>query len=150
MKKLSLVLCILMLISMVACRKVENDIDRVGDNVRNGIDNVGDNIQGDIRDIVGNNENDDIVNEDIGNVFTGSAQGYGGEVRVRVTMNGDDIESVIASGENETQDVGSLALEEIPKRIEGANSTEVEVVSGATITSNAVKEAVREALTKRN
>ena len=78
--------------------------------------------------------------------MTGSAQGYGGEVTVTVKVNGDDIVSVEAVGEDETQGVGSLAIEELPDKIEEADSTEVDGISVATKTSDAIKQAVDKAL----
>ncbi|RBP46924.1 FMN-binding protein [Garciella nitratireducens] len=84
--------------------------------------------------------------EDI--TLEGSAQGYGGEVTVTVVKNGDDIVSVEAVGENETEGVGSKAIEQLPKKIEEADSPDVDVISGATITSNAIIEAAKDALSK--
>ncbi|HRC81312.1 MAG TPA: FMN-binding protein, partial [Sedimentibacter sp.] len=74
------------------------------------------------------------------------AQGYGGEITVTVVVNGDDIVSVEAMGENETEGVGSLALEQLPDKIEQANSTDVDDISGATKTSQGIKQAVENAL----
>lgn len=81
-----------------------------------------------------------------GVTLEGSAQGYGGEVAVTVVKNGDDITSVEAVGEDETEGVGSKAIEQLPGAIEEADSTDVDVVSGATVTSNAIIEAVNKAL----
>ena len=132
MKKLALILCALMLISMVAC--AGNDNDKVGDT---GTINTG---------TTGTNNTGTTGTTDNGNVLTGTAKGYGGDVTVTVTVVGDDIASVEAVGEKETQGVGTRAIDELPDKIEQADSTEVEGVSGATITSNAIKEAVNKAL----
>lgn len=78
--------------------------------------------------------------------FEGTAKGFGGEVKVTVAMDGDDIVEVIAIGDSETNGIGSNAIEQLPAKIAEADSTEVEVVSGATITSNAIIEAVNNAL----
>lgn len=78
--------------------------------------------------------------------FEGTAKGFGGEVKVTVAMDGDDIVDVIAVGDSETNGIGSNAIEQLPAKIVEADSTEVEVVSGATITSNAIIEAVNNAL----
>ena len=59
----------------------------------------------DVDDITGNNDNQKL---------TGTAQGYGGEVRVNVEVNGDDIVSVEAIGDEESEGVGSKAIEELP------------------------------------
>lgn len=145
MKKLALIVCALMLISMVACANDDGNLDNNGNNGNN----VGDEIEDDIDDALDDNNNG--ANADNGDVadeqtLTGSAQGYGGEVTVTVKVNGDDIVSVEAVGEDETQGVGSLAIEELPDKIEEADSTEVDGISGATKTSDAIKQAVDKAL----
>jgi len=48
----------------------------------------------------------------------------------------------------ETPFIAKNAIEQIPEAIIMAQSWEVDVVSGATITSNAIKSAVEEALTE--
>ncbi len=78
--------------------------------------------------------------------LTGTAEGFGGEVSVTVTMDGDKIVNVEATGSNETQGIGSNAIEQLPAKIVEANSTEVDAIAGATITSKAIKEAVNSAL----
>ena len=80
------------------------------------------------------------------NTLTGSAQGYGGKLTVAVTMNGDTIESVEVMENNETQSVAGEALTRIPADIVAANSADVDAVSGATITSNAIMRAVKNAI----
>ena len=78
--------------------------------------------------------------------YTGSAQGYGGEVTVTVEVDADSILSVTAAGEKETSGIGSNAIEQLPDAIKEAGSAEVDGVSGATITSDAVKSAAKAAL----
>ncbi|MGB4440078.1 MAG: FMN-binding protein, partial [Sedimentibacter sp.] len=53
---------------------------------------------------------------------------------------------VEAVGEKETQGVGSMAIEQLPAKIVEANSTEVDVIAGATYTSKAIIYAVNNAL----
>ncbi len=79
-------------------------------------------------------------------VLTGTAEGFGGEVSVTLTMDGDKIADVAITGDSETQGIGSNAIEQLPEKIVEANSAEVEAVSGATVTSNAIMEAVNNAL----
>lgn len=144
MKKLALIVCALMLISMVACTTNDGNLD----NNNNGT-NVGDKIEDKLEDAVDDNNNGANANNgDAADEKTlkGSAQGYGGEVTVTVKVNGDDIVSVEAVGEKETEGVGSLALEELPDKIAEADSTDVDSVSGATKTSEAIKKAVDQAL----
>ena len=77
---------------------------------------------------------------------TGEAEGYGGAIKVTVTMNGDDITDVRVVSHNETQGVGTRAIDALPAAIEEADSIDVDSVSGATITSEAIKEAVSQAM----
>jgi uncharacterized protein with FMN-binding domain len=78
--------------------------------------------------------------------LTGTAKGFGGDVTVTVTVDGDDILTVEAVGADETPGIGSNAIEQLPAKIVEADSTEVEVISGATYTSKAIIEAVNAAL----
>lgn len=148
MKKLALIVCALMLISMVACANDDGNLDNDG-NIDNNGSNVGDEIDDEIDDALDDNNNGananngDVADE---STLTASAQGYAGEVTVTVKVNGDDIVSVEAVGEDETQGVGSIAIEELPDKIEEADSTDVDGVSGATKTSDAIKQAVDKAL----
>ncbi|MGD9567461.1 MAG: FMN-binding protein [Sedimentibacter sp.] len=81
-----------------------------------------------------------------GETFTGAAQGFGGEVSVSVLMDGDKIISVAATGASETQGIGSNAIDQLPAKIVEANSTDVDVVAGASVTSKAIIAAVNSAL----
>lgn len=77
---------------------------------------------------------------------TGEAEGYGGKLVVAVTMNGDDITRVKITEHHETEGVGTRAIDALPTLIAEADSTDVDGVSGATVTSNAIKAAVSQAL----
>lgn len=148
MKKLALIISILMVFSMVACDN-NNDVNDNAGNVEDLNDNVN-NPNDQNNGVVENGDNTGILGGDEDTeTLTGSAQGYGGEVTVTVMVNGDDIVSVEAKGEKETQGVGSNAIEQLPDKIVEADSTDVEVVSGATVTSNAIKQAVDKALEGR-
>ena len=96
------------------------------------------------------------VNEDIleqegkyqDGVYEGVGQGYGGEIVVQITVEGGAIEDVeITSAENEDAAYYNMALEIIDEIIE-TRETKVDVVSGATYTSNGIIDAVRYALDK--
>lgn len=78
--------------------------------------------------------------------YSASARGFGGDVTVTLTMDGDKIVAVKAEGASETAGIGSRAIEALPAVILEAQSAEVEGVSGATMTSNAVKTAAQMAL----
>ncbi|OON85866.1 hypothetical protein BXO88_10540 [Oribacterium sp. C9] len=77
---------------------------------------------------------------------TGEAQGLGGPVKVEITATADKILDVVATGDKETPGIGSKALEELPGKIVSANSLDVDAISGATVTSDAIKEAAKKAL----
>lgn len=87
--------------------------------------------------------------EPVEGALTGTAKGFGGDVTVTVVVDGDDIVSVEAVGGSETNGIGSNAIEQLPAKIVEADSTEVDGVSGATVTSNAIKEAVNAALASK-
>ena len=79
---------------------------------------------------------------------TAEAAGKNGPIVVEVTTDGKNITDVKVLESSETQGVGSVAVEWLPARIVKANSVDVDGVSGATITSDAIKAAVREAMDK--
>lgn len=80
-------------------------------------------------------------------VYTGSADGFNGPVRVEVTVSGGAIVKVVVLEQDETPFIAKNALEQIPEAIVAAQSWDVDGVSGATVTSEAIKAAVEAALT---
>lgn len=78
--------------------------------------------------------------------YVGAAQGFGGEVVATVAVGAAGIESVELSGAGETPAIGGAALEQLPSLFVEANSSRVDAVAGATISSNAAMEAVQQAL----
>lgn len=78
--------------------------------------------------------------------YTGSANGMGGALEVSVTVEGGRIAAVDVLSHQETPGISDPALEKIPAAIVEAQSTEVDGVTGATLTSNAIKGAVDAAL----
>ena len=79
--------------------------------------------------------------------FTGTAKGMGGDVTVTLTLEDSKITGCTAEGADETQGIGTLALEQLPGAIAESGSIAVDGVTGATITSDAIKEAAAAALT---
>jgi fumarate reductase flavoprotein subunit len=77
---------------------------------------------------------------------TAVAQGFGGPVTVTVTLSQGRILSVIAQGPDETEGIGSRAVEMLPAQMIEKNTVEVEAISGATISSQAVASAARAAV----
>lgn len=85
-------------------------------------------------------------------LLTGSSnEGMGGKISVTVTKADDGtISKVEVTRESETEGIGTLAIDELPAKFVGLATAEeidaVDAVSGATVTSNALKAAVKAAL----
>lgn len=77
-----------------------------------------------------------------------SHNGMGGDLQVKVTMENGTIAKVEIVKHSETPGISDGAREQVPAAIVKANSTKVDNVSGATITSKAIKEAVADALSQ--
>ncbi len=77
--------------------------------------------------------------------YEGEAEGMY-PLKVSVEVADGKIAAVNLVEEEETDGIADPALEQIPAAIVEKNSTEVEVVSGATMTSNGIIDAVNAAL----
>ena len=86
------------------------------------------------------------------NQYLGEGKGFGEEpVVVRVTMDGDKIANVEVMSHGETAGIGTKAIDAMPATFVGKTAAEVEAVdtvSGATVTSGALRDAVLDALSK--
>ena len=78
--------------------------------------------------------------------LTASAPGMDGDVTVQVVADKDYIYSVEVTEQNETPGIGTIAVDQIPGQIVSYQTTEVDSISGATITSDAIKTATKAAL----
>mgnify|MGYP004473738083 CR=1 FL=1 len=78
--------------------------------------------------------------------YTAEAKGMGGTVTVTVTVSEDAITAVEAAGPDETPGVGVPALDVVANALLEAQSVDVDGVTGATVTSTAVKTAAAAAL----
>lgn len=84
------------------------------------------------------------------NQYVGTGKGMMGDVTARVTMADGKISAVEVLEHNETDGIGTKAVDQLPEKFIGC-STAAEIdaidgVSSATLTSNALKEAVKAAL----
>lgn len=79
-------------------------------------------------------------------VYSAAVPARNGELAVEVQVSADRIESVKVVRQQETPGIGSLAVEALPAAIVAQQTSSVDVVSGATMTSNAIIKAVSEAL----
>lgn len=80
------------------------------------------------------------------NELLGTAFGVGGQMWVKVTCDNGTITAVEVVDNNETPGIGSVAVEKMPQRIVDANSTDVDIVAGASTTSRAIIAAVAGAI----
>ena len=72
--------------------------------------------------------------------YTGTAAGIG-EVKVTMTFSETAITDVVIDASNETESIGGMAAPTLKDALMAAQSTEIDNISGATITTNAVKKA---------
>ncbi|MDO4492552.1 MAG: FAD-binding protein [Clostridia bacterium] len=76
----------------------------------------------------------------------GTSAGFGGEVKVVLDVVDGKIVSAAVTGDAETPAIGGAALEKLVAQLTETGSADIDGVAGATITSNAVKEAAKAAL----
>lgn len=81
-------------------------------------------------------------------VFTGEAQGFGGTLTVDVTVSGGRITAIEVRPHQETPFIADPALETLIQNMLAVQSVDVDVISGATVTSKALISAVEQALTQ--
>ena len=82
---------------------------------------------------------------EISGTYEGVSEGYAGEVKAIVDLEDGTIKD-IKTEETETSVVGSAAIDKLKDRVIGANSTDIDRVSGATVSSAAFLSAVNSAL----
>ena len=80
--------------------------------------------------------------------FTGTAQGLGGDVTVTLTLKDGKIVGCTATGDKETEGIGSKVIDTFPAIVAESGSIAVDAISGATVTSNAFLAAAEAALTE--
>ena len=78
--------------------------------------------------------------------YEGSGTGKNGSIKVSVEVSNDSIKKVDILEQNETPSIAKDALEKIPQNIVKEQSLAVDTISGATITSQAILDAVKDAL----
>ncbi len=80
--------------------------------------------------------------------FTGTAQGLGGDVTVTLTLKDGKIVGCTATGDKETEGIGSKVIDSFPAIVAESGSIAVDAISGATVTSDAFVAAAEAALTE--
>ncbi|MBO5597321.1 MAG: FMN-binding protein [Oribacterium sp.] len=81
-----------------------------------------------------------------GETLKGEADGFGRTVTAELTVADGKITDVVLTGDGETPTVGGAALDTLKEQVIAANGPEIDGVSGATVTSTAVKNAVSKAM----
>ena len=72
--------------------------------------------------------------------YTGTATGIG-EVKVTMTFSETAITEVVVDASNETESIGGVAAPSLQEALMTAQNAEIDNISGATVTTNAVKKA---------
>ena len=81
-------------------------------------------------------------------VYEGSGTGMGGKINVSVTITDGKIVKVEVLNHAETEGIGAVALPKYVEQTIEKQSTDLDSITGATVTLNGYKEAVVEALSK--
>ena len=80
--------------------------------------------------------------------YTGTSKGFGGDITVTVTVDKDSILDISINGDHETENIGSFAVSMLGERIMENQTPNVDVVTGATVSSGAILRALKDALTQ--
>lgn len=80
--------------------------------------------------------------------YTGTGTGRNGAIDVTVTITNGKISDIVVDKHSESSDIGAGALERLISNAIAANSAEIDVASGATMTSDGFRAAVAQALSK--
>lgn len=143
-KQLSILLALLLMLTLVACTErqtpketvVETPSEtKVETSVETKVETTTENPQGELT-----------IPED--GTYTGKAKGYNGDIEVEVVVAGGKITGVKVLKEDETPEIGGAAKDTVTQQIVDANSVQIDGVAGATITTEGIKDAVKDALTK--
>lgn len=78
--------------------------------------------------------------------YTGTGKGNNGPVKVEVTFSENEITKVVVKDNSETPGIFEKAAEQVPADIVDHQSLAVDTVSGATVVSNAILDAVADAV----
>ncbi len=124
------ILLILPLVFLCGCKSVKNGADEMIDTM--------------------NKYNDDTMNKYNDGIYTATIQGYGGPFEISMTYKDDKIVDVTIGENSETPSIGGVAAEQIAKNVVEQNTVELDTISGATMTSNAMYEGLKNIEKKAN
>ena len=78
--------------------------------------------------------------------YTGETQGIFSPITVQITVSANKILGVSINAKGETESLGGLAAEKMSEAILKAQTPNVDGLSGATVSSDAIREAAKSAL----
>ena len=81
-------------------------------------------------------------------IYTATAKGIASDVKVTMEFSETEILSVVIDSTGETPDIGGKAGPLLEKAILDAQGPDIDAVSGATVTSDAVKKAVADCISQ--
>ena len=81
-------------------------------------------------------------------IYQGNAEGHIGPIKVQIVTDQYEIKEVKILEQQETPVLADIVYEKIPLKVIKANSAEVQVVAGATYTSNGLISAIKNGLDK--
>jgi len=81
-------------------------------------------------------------------VYEGNAEGHIGPIKVQIVTDEYKIKKIVILEQQETPVIAEIVYEKIPPKVIKANSPVVEVVAGATYTSNGLIKAIKDGLDK--
>ena len=80
--------------------------------------------------------------------YEGNAEGHIGPIKVQIVTDQYNIKQIKILDQQETPVIADIVYEKIPNRVIKANTSDVEVVSGATYTSKGLIKAIKNGLDK--
>ena len=84
-----------------------------------------------------------------GELYTGASDnGMGGSIQVQIAVKDGTMTDIQVLRQNETADIGTAAFPTLIQQALETQSSQLDVISGATVTSNAFMEALANAMAK--
>ncbi len=80
--------------------------------------------------------------------YTGKGQGAYGEIEIKVFVEDNFIEDIIIVEHSDTENIAEPAFEELTEKVINEQSTEVDIITDATVSSQGFLEALEDALSK--
>lgn len=92
-------------------------------------------------------ETAEVDNPEADNIFEGqSNDGFGGRVKLQITVDAQQITAIEITEQSETVGIGVEAMNDLIEQAIAAQSADLDIVSGASVSSNAFMDALRQAM----